>query len=67
MNSLFTKDIYIRLADNNSAFLCTIKRGRFYSKTTEVALNCELVPEPVDEKALVPMKRRSSRWASDER
>ena len=65
MNTLFARDVYIRLAEDNSAFLCTIKRGRFYSKTTEVALNCQPVPEPVD--ALVPMKRRSSRWASEER
>jgi len=67
MNTFFAQDIYIRLAEDSSVFVCTIKRGRFYSKTTEVALNCQLVPEPVDEKALVPMKRRSSRWGSEER
>lgn len=66
MNTLFARNVYIRLAEDNSAFVCTIKRGRFYSKTTEVALNCQLIPEPVDEKALVPIKRRSSRWASEE-
>jgi hypothetical protein len=67
MNTLFAQDIYIRLTEDNSAFLCTIKRGRFYSKTTEVALNCQLVPEPVGEKALVPLKRRSSHWPTEER
>ena len=66
MNTLFSQEIYIRLTEDNSAFVCTIKRGRFYSKTTEVALNCELVPEPVDEKALVPLKRRSSHWPTEE-
>jgi hypothetical protein len=67
MNTLFSQEIYIRLTEDNSAFLCTIKRGRFYSKSTEVALNCQAVPEPVGEKALVALKRRSSRWASEER
>ena len=37
MNTLFAQGIYIRLTEDNSAFLCTIKRGRFYSKPTEVA------------------------------
>jgi len=65
MNTLFAQDIYIRLTEDSSAFVCTIKCGRLFSKTTEFALNCQLVPEPVDEKAFVPMKRRSSRWASE--
>ncbi len=66
MNTLFARNVYIRLAEDNSAFVFTIKCGKFYSKTTEVALNCQLIPEPVDEKALVPIKRRSSHWASEE-
>jgi len=66
MNTPFSKEVYIRLAEDDSAFLCTIKRGRFYSKTTEVALHRELVPEPVDEKPLVPLKRRSSHWPTED-
>ena len=65
MNRLFAQDVYIRLAEDNSAFACTIKYGRFYSKTNEVALNCQLIPETVDEKAMMPLKRRSSRWFSE--
>lgn len=66
MNTLFAQDVYIRLAEDNSAFVCTIKCGRFYSKTTEFALNCQLMPEPVEEKVPVPLKRRTSHWASEE-
>jgi hypothetical protein len=66
MNTPFSKEVYIRLAEDDSAFLCTIKCGRFYSKTSEFGLSCQLVPEPVDEKVLLPLKRRSSHWASEE-
>lgn len=66
MNTLFAHDVYIRLAEDNSAFVCTIKSGRFYSTTTEFALNCQLSSEPVDEKAPVPLKRRSSHRPAEE-
>jgi len=60
MNKLFAKDIYIRLAEDKSAFVCTTKWGRFFSKIIEFALRCQRTPEPVDEKAPVPLKVR---WA----
>jgi len=60
MNTLFTKDVYIRLAEDKSAFVCTTKWGRFFSKMTEFALRCQRTPEPVDQNAPVPLKRRSS-------
>jgi len=60
MNTLFAQDVYIRLAEDNSAFVCTIKWGGFFSKMTEFALNCQFKPEPVDDKVLLPLKRRSS-------
>jgi hypothetical protein len=66
MNTLFARRVYIRLAEDNSAFVCTTKCGRFYSTTTEVALNRQLIPEPMDEKAPAPMKQRSSRGVSEE-
>jgi hypothetical protein len=65
MNTIFSRDVYIRLAEDDSAFACTIKYARFFSKTTEFLLNCELMPEPVDEPP-VPLKRRFSPWASGE-
>jgi hypothetical protein len=58
MNSLFTKDVYIRLADDNSAFVCTIKRGGLYAKTTEFGLTCLITAEPADENAPVRLKQR---------
>lgn len=66
MDTLFAQEVYIRIAEDNSAFLCTIRRGRFYSKTAEFPLNCQVIPEPVDEKTPVPLKRRNSHWASEE-
>lgn len=59
MNNIFAQDIYIRLADDNSAFFCTVKCGRFSSKTTEFRLNSQVTPEPEENNALVPLKRRS--------
>jgi hypothetical protein len=66
MNAPFSKEVYIRLAEDESAFLCTTTYGKFYSKTTEVALDCQLLREPVDENVLLPLRRRSLHWASEE-
>ncbi len=61
MNNLFVQDIYIRLAEDDSAFFCTVKCGRFSSKTTEFKLNCEVIPESAGDNALVPLFRPSHR------
>jgi len=66
MKRLFAQEVYIRLAEDNSAFACTTKYGRFFSKTTEFVLNYLVLPEPVDDKAPVPIKRRYSPWASEQ-
>lgn len=58
MNNLFAQDIYIRLAEDNSAFVCTIKWGRFSSNTVEFSLNEPVIPEAEEQKAPAPLKRR---------
>jgi hypothetical protein len=45
MDNLFAQDIYIRLAEDYSAFICTTKYGRFSSKTIEFTLNEPVTPE----------------------
>ena len=60
MNTLFTKEVYLRLSEDKSAFVCTTRWGRLFSKMTEFALKFQRIPETVDEKAPVPSKRRSS-------
>lgn len=37
MNTLFAGDVYIRLADDNTGFVCTVKYGKFNSRATEFA------------------------------
>jgi hypothetical protein len=32
---LFTKEVYIRLTDSGSTFMCTVQYGTFYSRVTE--------------------------------
>lgn len=56
MNTLFAKDVYIRLAEDSNSLVCTTKYGRLYAKATEFVLNHQPMPDAVDEKALVPSK-----------
>lgn len=67
MNKLFARDVYIRLAGDDSAFVCTVKRCRFFSRlfstTAEFPLNTP--PEPAAEKALIPIKRWLSQSEDD--
>ena len=39
MNALFGGEVYIHLTDDEAGFICTVKRGRFYVKATEFALD----------------------------
>lgn len=65
MNNFFAQDIYIRLAEDHSAFLCTIQCGRFSSKTVEFSLNEPVIfenePEVEEDKVPAPPKRRNER------
>jgi hypothetical protein len=68
MNTLFAQEVYIRLADDNASFVCTVKYGKLYAKATEFALHCQSTPDVLDEKVLVFARKRSSRRAApDER
>lgn len=33
--SLFAREVYIRLAEDKSGFVCTVRRGRFLSRSAE--------------------------------
>lgn len=61
MKKLFAKEVFIRLAEDDSAFVCTTKYGKFFSKAAEFALNSQSVPapEPIEVEVPVPLKRRS--------
>jgi hypothetical protein len=60
------EEVYIRLVDDKSGFVCTVKYGGVYAKATEFALNCPPTPDVLDEKALVLVRKRSQRSASSE-
>jgi hypothetical protein len=66
MNTLFGREVYIRLSEDGTHFVSTTRYGRFYTKTAEFALNCQPAPETVDEKSPVPARKRFSHWASEE-
>jgi len=66
MNTLLRREVYIRLADDESGFVCTVQYGKFHAKATEFALHCESTPGPSDEKVPVFARRRPSRWAESE-
>ena len=59
MNMLLEQEIYIRLAEDQTAFVCTIKYGNF-STVTEFPLKSKSIPDVADEKALVLARKRSS-------
>ena len=45
MNQFLAQEIYIRLAEDNSAFVCTIRRGKFRIKMVEFRLAEQIIPE----------------------
>ena len=62
MKTLFEQEVYIRLCDDMSGFVCTVKYGG-YSKAAEFSLHREPASEVSDEEALVLAKKRYSRLA----
>ncbi len=66
MNTLFEQEVYIRLADDNASFVCTVKYGRLYAKATEFALHHQSTPDVLDEKVLALVRKRWSRRAAPE-
>ena len=66
MNILLTREVYIRLADDESGFVCTVKYGKRYAQATEFVLDCPPTPGLLDEKVAVLAKKRPLRWAESE-
>lgn len=60
MRSLFRREVYIRLSEDGTALVSTVKYGRFFSKTRAIPLSNQPLPEIVDEKALVPVRKKAS-------
>jgi hypothetical protein len=58
MNGLFAREVYIRLSEDGSHFVCTTAYGRFYTKKAEFALDDPSAAEVVEEKSLVPLRNR---------
>lgn len=55
--ALFAREVYIRLAEDSSGFVCTVRRGRFLSKSTifgvegRPILSLERAEQPVSARA----------------
>jgi hypothetical protein len=58
MRSPFSKEVYIRLADDETALICTSKYGRLFSKATAFPLQRQPAHD-VDAEATTP---RAVRW-----
>jgi hypothetical protein len=65
MNTFLEQEVYIRLAEDQTAFVCTVKYGNF-STATEFPLKGEPIADVANEKALSFARRRASRQARSE-
>ena len=66
MSKQIDREIYIRIADDQAGFVCTVKDGKFSAMLTEFALHWRTTPDVLDEKVLVLARKRSSRLATSE-
>lgn len=60
MKTIFEQEVYIRLGDDMSSFVCTVKYGG-YTKATEFSLHRQPASEVSDEKSLVLARKRPAR------
>jgi hypothetical protein len=58
MRSPFSKEVYIRLTDDETALICTSKYGRLFSKATAFPLQAQPVRDVHAEIAVT----RAARW-----
>ncbi len=58
MNGLFGRELYIRLAPDGKAFVCTTRYGKFYSKAKKFLLG---EAGPAEESAPARKKRVTAR------
>jgi hypothetical protein len=66
MSTLIAGEVYIRIADDQAGFVCTVKDGKFSAMLTELALHWRPTPDVLGEKVLVLARKRSSRLATRE-
>ena len=71
LRTLFAKEVYIRLGEDDGTFVCTIQRGPFRSKPAEVSVEVALVcldgpdREPCNSQVLNrKMRTRTNRFFS---
>jgi len=57
MNTFFGRELYIRLASDEGAFVCTTRYGKFYSKAKKFLLH-ELRPPAAHENEPAPVRKR---------
>ena len=62
MKTLFEQEVYIRLCDDMSGFVCTVTYGGC-TKATEFSLHRQPASEVSDDEALILARKRSSRLA----
>ena len=56
MNRFFGRELYIRLAENEPAFVCTTKYGKLFSRAKRILLNQE--PEAPEDRTSTVSKKR---------
>ena len=66
MSTQRTREVYIRITDDQAGFVCTVKYGKFPAVVTEFALHPVPTLNALDEKALVLARKGSSRPAMRE-
>jgi len=64
MNKLIPEEVYIRLAEDSSGFVCTIKYGKFDTRVTEFALDGLPTADVADRKLVLARKSSFSRRAT---
>jgi hypothetical protein len=45
MSTLIAEEVYIRIADDQAGFVCTVKYGKFSAMVTEFALHWRPTPD----------------------
>jgi len=66
MDTLLTREVYIRLNDDKPGFVCTVTYGKFYAKSTEFTVCHQASLSLLDDRALVLARKRPSRLAVSE-
>jgi hypothetical protein len=66
MRTLFGREVYIRLSEDGTHFISTVKYGKFFTRTKQLALKCEPAPEGLEDHSLAPVRKRFSYWPVDE-